>query len=271
MRIRIALSVAAALLAAVPCRAQEHSGLVLRVVSHGTGEPIAGVQVSVVGLPHTALSDATGIVRLAEIRPGSRAVRLERIGYATEQVVVDFAAGESAEGEVELNPQPVALAGVEARARGSAALRANGFYDRKRSGAGTFVDRDEVDARARVSVRVSTLLERLPGIKVIPKGTSGAMITSHRASGAGCSYAQVFLNGQRISGDPVIQPGRGGRTSGRPRFAGVDVDALITLPGVEGVEWYPGVAGLPPEFNITGGEDGGPGCGTLVIWTRQGR
>lgn len=265
---RTGLAIAiAALLAHAPVVAQEYAGLALRVVAHETGEPIAGVQVSIMGQRRTGLSDAAGVVRIAGIAPGPHAVSIERIGYASERLVVDFTAGESIEGEVELNPQAVNLAAVNVEAEGSLALRSSGFFERRKLGAGTFVTRDEVDARARVSTRMSGLLERLPGLRVIPQGGSRSLIRSHRSGGSGCSYAQIFLDGQRIAGDPIV---RLGARSGPPRFTGVDVDALTSLHHVEAVEWYPGVAGLPAQFNVSGAADGGPTCGTLLIWTRKG-
>jgi hypothetical protein len=247
--------VIAALLAHAPVAAQEYAGLALRVVAHQTGEPIAGVQVSILGQPRTGLSDASGVVRIAGIAPGPHAVSIERIGYASERLVVDFTAGESTEGEVELNPQAVNLAAVSVAAEGSLALRSSGFFERRKLGVGTFVTRDQVDARARVTTRMSSLLERLPGLRVLRRGASESYVASHRGSSASnsrCILAQVYLDGMRIGGGAV------------------DVDALTSLHNVEAVEWYPGVAGLPTEFNISGfGLNGAP-CGTLLIWTRKG-
>ncbi len=174
------------------------------------------------------------------------------------------------EGEIELVVQPVALDPVEVSAeRRTAQLQANGFFERRKYGAGTFLTRQEIEARSGQSLEPSSLLRRIPSIHLerAPSGPGYAVKT-----GRGRCYSQVYLDGILISGERTIvfRPGRAGHSQVQTQVSGVNIDQLISLPNIEAVEWYPGPAGLPPQFNRTGGADGGPSCGTLVIWTRAG-
>lgn len=269
--LQIVLLSFALLLLPLPAAAQEKGAtLVLRVLAHETGQPLGGAQVRISARAQGSVSDEAGAVRITGIPPGSHLVEIQRLGYGTERITVDFAPGAVVEGEVELDIQPVTLAPVEVSAeRRAAQLRANGFFERKKYHPGTFLTRDEIAARSGASLEPSSLLRRIPNIRLAP-GPNGRGYAV-KSSRGGC-YSQVYLDGVLISGEQTIRfrPGREGRNQVEMRTSGVNVDQLISLPNIEAVEWYAGPAGLPAQFNRTGGGDGGPSCGTLVIWTRAG-
>jgi hypothetical protein len=269
--IPIILLILASLLVPMSGAAQQRGAtLALRVLAHETGQPLEGAQVRISAQPRGSVSDEAGQVRITGITPGSHLVEVQRLGYGTERIMVDFAPGEVVEGEIELVVQPVALDPVEVSAeRRAAQLRTNGFFERRQYHPGTFLTRDEIEARSGKSLEPSALLRRIPNIHLepAPNGSGYAVKTTR-----GRCYSQVYLDGILISGErtTTFRAGRAGRGQTQTRVSGVNVDQLISLPNVEAIEWYSGPAGLPAQFNRTGGPDGGPSCGTLVIWTRAG-
>jgi hypothetical protein len=269
--IQIVLLILASLLVPMPGAAQQSSAtLVLRVLVHETERPLEGAQVRISAQARGSVSDEAGQVHITGISAGSHLVEIQRLGYGTERIMVDFAPGEVVEGEVELVVQPVALDPVEVSAeRRAAQLQANGFFERRKYGAGTFLTRQEIEARSGKSLEPSALLRRIPNIHLEPaRNGRGYAVKTTR----GRCYSQVYLDGILMSGErtTTFRAGRAGGGQTQTQVSGVNVDQLISLPNIEAVEWYSGPAGLPPQFNRTGGPDGGPSCGTLVIWTRAG-
>ena len=249
---------------------QRSATLVLRVLVHETGQPLEGAQVRISTHGLGSVSDEAGAVRITGVSAGSHLVEVQRVGYGTERIMVDFAPGEVVEGEIELVVQPVALDPVEVSAqRRAAQLQANGFFERRKYGAGTFLTREEIEARAGHSLEPSSLLRRIPNIHLEPVANGRGYAVK---TGRGRCYSQVYLDGILISGEQTttFRPGGAGRRQVQTQVSGVNIDQLISLPNIEAVEWYSGPAGLPAQFNRTGGEDGSPSCGTLVIWTRAG-
>jgi hypothetical protein len=267
--IQIVLPILASLLVPVQGTAQQSSAtLVLRVLVHETGQPLEGAQVRIPTQALGSVSDEAGAVRVTGISAGSHLVEVQRLGYGTERIMIDFAPGAVVEGEIELVVQPVTLDPLEVSAqRRAAQLQANGFFERRKYGAGTFLTREEIEPRSGNSLEPSSLMRRIQGIHLerAPNGRGYAVKTTR-----GRCYSQVYLDGMLITGEQttVSRGGRAGRN--QVRFSGVNIDQLISLPNIEAIEWYSGPAGLPPQFNRTGGSDGGPSCGTLVIWTRAG-
>jgi TonB-linked SusC/RagA family outer membrane protein len=89
----VAASVALAVLVASPLVAQD-TGTIEGTVIGAQGQPLAGVQVSVVGSQRGALTAADGSYRIAGIQAGPREIRVQRVGYRTEtqEVIVPAAA-----------------------------------------------------------------------------------------------------------------------------------------------------------------------------------
>lgn len=116
--------------------------------------------------------------------------------------------------------------------------RLAGFYERRSSGMGQFISREELERNA--ARQLTDLFRPILGLSVVPTDL-GNRVVSRRSPG--CAPA-VFLDG--------VFMGTG---------ADFDFDAVLTTEQVEGVEVYAGGSQVPPEFNR--GD-----CGALVIWTR---
>jgi hypothetical protein len=116
-----------------------------------------------------------------------------------------------------------------------------GFERRRRSPLGYFLGVDEMKARAPLFV--ADLFRTIPGVSVRPNDYSGYTVSMRgMATGAFCSPA-VFLDGVQQF-----------ETEG-------DLELLVALHDLRGVEVYPKGAVAPPQFR------GSDSCGSIVFWS----
>lgn len=269
MRPSLFLLTLAVLIPAMAAAQQRASTLSLTILGDGTEAPLPDVMVRLPGLAIGSLSDPEGRVRIAGIPIGTHVVEIQRIGYRTERVAIEFVDSIVA-GEVSLLLEPVGIAGVHASVEGqNRRLASMGFYERERTGMGRYLRREDLERNASSSNELSHALSNVPGLRLRrgPDG-QGRVITSSRGAVSPARQfclSQVILDGMRLANpDP-------------PGF--IDIDGIISIAQIEAVEWYSGPAQTPEQFNSTGsmlsvkgapGQQYGPHCGTLVIWTRGG-
>jgi mRNA-degrading endonuclease toxin of MazEF toxin-antitoxin module len=252
-----------ALVVAVPLAAQAPASFSVRVTAKESGAPLGGVQVSVRGEPRI-VTDDDGRARVEQIPPGMHIVAFRRIGYVPETFLLQFAPGAHLRDEVVLEPDPVAIAPVEVRAeRTNRALVSNGFYARRATSNGEFLDREAIERVGHGRSTVSSVLRTVQGLRLeIAAFGRGFIVTSGRANPGILErhcYAQVIVD--NVPQQPVrIAPGQ----------VAVVIDGVVSLDEVEAIEWYRGPSQTPVQFNTTGTRNSGAACGTLVIWTRMG-
>jgi hypothetical protein len=219
---------------------EEGSALTVSVRAADSQRPLPGAQVIVQGIGMGGATDPGGVLRLTALPVGARAVEVRFLGYAPERAVVVLQPGRASALAFELELQPIQLAEVKVRTRRSV-LYSNGFHDRRGSGFGTFVTRDEIeDMRPRF---LSDVLRRMAGINLASSAYGG----SSRAS----------MRGTKVLGSCPIQYYVDGTMT-----ALFNVDE-IRPEDVEGLEIYRGAATVPVTFN-----KGSAMCGVIVIWTR---
>jgi len=151
----------------------------------------------------------------------------------------------------EVDPQPLLLdsinVAVEQRSR---SLATTGFYQRSRSGFGTFIDEQRIERGSYLEL--SDLLRTVPGVRVLESGSSlkrRTVMTSYALRNLGSCFPRVYLD------DVLIETG--GRT---PPLS--DFDNLLPVHDVAGVEIYARPAEVPPRY--------GQGlCGVILIWTKR--
>jgi TonB-linked SusC/RagA family outer membrane protein len=91
----------------------QQTGAIRGTISDSTSRaPVAGVQVSIAGTSHIAISDVRGEYRLADVPTGTVTVRSQRIGYLPAQRPVTVSAGETATADFVLMPAVATLSGV---------------------------------------------------------------------------------------------------------------------------------------------------------------
>jgi hypothetical protein len=239
------LGLAGILLSAGSLEAQAESALRVFVTHADTRAPVAGAVVRVVGTSLGGITAADGSLRLAPLAAGPVRIRVQQLGYAHAEAHGVVEVGRTATVRFDLRPEPIPLAPVRVVARERRAVQMltdNGFYHRRAFGIGSFITREQIEAR---NTRVlSDVLRGVSGVALADRGRSGgtarASFTRVRDN-PGCPV-QYFLNGVPAHGLNIddVSP--------------VDVEAL---------EMYSGSSQVPIQFNRFNAR-----CGVIVIWTR---
>jgi hypothetical protein len=165
-------------------------------------------------------------------------VAVRRLGY--ESVSFSLTARDVADNslDVVLRRLATTLESVDVTAledRAKTPLR--GYDDRRARGLGTFVTREQIEARN--TRHLTDVLRQARG--VIIRGTQ-VRFTNYQAKNC---LPMVWLDGQQAPG--------------------LDLSA-VAATDVEGIELYQSIATTPAEFRRT---NQGAECGTIVIWTKR--
>ena len=109
-RIRSLMLLAFAL-AALPAlaTAQERGTVSGRVVNAGTGQPLANVQVSLVGTTLGALTDAQGRFTIRNVPAGPQELRVNRLGFGAADRRITVAPGAATTADFTLSESAIAL------------------------------------------------------------------------------------------------------------------------------------------------------------------
>ncbi|HET9983151.1 MAG TPA: TonB-dependent receptor plug domain-containing protein [Longimicrobiales bacterium] len=246
--------------AAAPLAAQSQTpaagaaSLRLRVVSDSTGAPLPGVSVQIEGAKKLrTLTDAQGYASLREIPAGWQAIALDMLGFAPLSMSVDFEAGKEMGLQLGLAPEPIVLRALEIRAEVRKRwLTSSGFYERRRTGLGTYMADSALDAVAERVSRLSDMMRGVRGVRVVVDSHGNAHLLSSRGAGSlrGPCSPRVYLDG--LPADQVN--GRAG-----------DLDGLIFPNDLAAVEVYAGPSEAPPEYGANAP------CGVVLLWTKKGK
>lgn len=199
------------------------------------GTPLQGARVVIQGMGIGALTDQHGWARVTELPAGIRSVKAFYLGFAPEEATAELLADRTTTLHLYLTVDPIELAPVTVTARRSI-LYSRGFYRRKESGQGTFLERDDI-AAMRPQL-MSDVLRRVSGVMVSRSG-----ITMRGSKNFASCPVQYYIDGT---------------------MTGVFNVDNISPEVVEGIEIYRGAATVPIEFNV-----GRAMCGVIVIWTRM--
>lgn len=210
-------------------------------VRDGTGRPLAGAEVRLVGGARLTESDEQGAFRVRARPPEGARVEIRRIGFRPETLSLP---GTTAPLQVRLTRTGQVLDPVFVVGRREIRGPMAGFYRRMSQGNGRFLTQDQIErSTAR---RMSDLLRGIPGLRVDQKRTGG---NAYRLRGAVVNPI-IWLDGIPLAG------------------AEVDLDAYDPRT-FAGIEIYSGMATVPPEF--ASGRTYSSSGGTIVLWTRQGQ
>lgn len=162
--------------------AQETGRITGTVVDTATQVPLSGAQVSIPGLGLGGLTDAQGAFLIANVPVGSQIVRVQLIGYETQELEVAVTEGEAATVAFQLTQTAVELEGVVVTALGiSREERGLGYAVQDVAG-------DDLDD-ARESNIVNSLAGKVSGVQVSDRGPLGG------------SASIVIRGANSISGD----------------------------------------------------------------------
>ncbi len=261
---------ALALLWCVASPAGAQTGAIVgRVVADSThGRQVENAEVMVPAFTLSVRTNANGEFRLAGLPAGRQRVVVRLIGYHTVIDSIAVAVGVDVRHDFVLGERAVELDSMVALAkqpRQYISPGLNGFLERMNSHMGGYFV-DDSTLRTKESDQLPDVLSsRLAGMRIYRSVGDAAYMVSTRSSGAevrggGNSkmnplprlcYSTVYLDGTLIY--DMVRMG----SDVRPP----DLNTFL-VSDLAGVEFYPGHASLPIEFQS------GP-CGTLLLWTRE--
>lgn len=219
------------------------------VVDREGQDPVEGAEVTLIAAGDTVrtLTRWNGRFVVPELPPGPVTVRVEHLAYAPEERLVEMEAGKAYQIDVTMRQEAIELPGIEVTVRARSMARyLQPFYERMDLGlGGEYLSRRDLEAWGPQPVGYA--LSKLPSVRVY-RGLGGYWDVSARGRAGACRGAAVFVDELLVH---------------RPEQGATDMLEMSTSE-VEGIEFYPGPATLPPEFNYPGVE-----C-AIVIWTRRG-
>ena len=242
--LRITRLVAALAIAFTPSSAspQKGTGTVAGIVKDSVGAVIPSVEVVVIKTGVSVRSDSRGKFIIAGVPVGATDISFRRVAFAPVILSFPIAEDDTIEAQVTLGAVATALPTTVIDAPVEHQRRLAAFEAHRRSGAGHFVTRADIEKRD--PRRLTDLLRSIPGV-TFGVGPDGAELIRFVGTPRNNCVPAFFMDGLHV------------RT--------FDIDEISPVD-IEGIELYAGSAGLPPEYNQLYG--GAPVCGTVVIWTR---
>lgn len=219
------------------------TGVVKGTVMTDARMPLTGAQIRFGNAADVAESDDAGQFTATRVNAGTMWLRVRRIGYRPESLLVTVVPGQSIAPTVVMRQIAQSIAAVKVIGRRDLIGPMAGFYKRlQMGGGGRFFT--QADIAKRQPARMTDLLRSVPGIRIESRGFDNKV----RIRGSRCSPL-VWLDGQGL-------------------FAGeFDLDSVDPAT-FEGIEIYSGPATVPLEFQ--GNQRVSSSCGTVVLWSRRG-
>ncbi len=204
----------------------------------------AGSRVEVVGTGVVVLTNEKGDFTLRNLPSGSQVLLARHLGFGAETVPVDLSVREAKQVTIKLPKYVAVIEPVVVTARRGSSLEKVGFTARKKSGAGYFLDPDQIQ-RMR-PIRLTDILRQVPGLR-INYSNDGETVSSARGvstfSGGNC--VQYYLDDMPWQS---AQPG--------------DINQFVNGSEVVGAEIYQGTS-VPAQYSR-----GMQTCTTIVLWTK---
>ncbi len=230
------------------------------VVDKTSGTPIPGATVVFLGDGRAQTTDSTGNFRFERLPVGISRFLVRADGFPAGAIIVALAAGEIMERKIELDSSAVEvrreaqrvadaddgrsrgqlLAPVTVAAERSLGPRFANFERRRKTGAGQYIVREEIDRRGYSSLQ--DIARSMRGVVVECNGDA-----------SGC-YARMVRAPMRCLPSYIVDD------NDDPEFG-----PTVPVRDIEAVEFYTGPSDVPGEY---AGRNAG--CGVIVIWTRSG-
>ena len=221
---------------------QAQTSIFVAYVIDSAGRPVSGADVQVMGTSLRTSSDDSGRFALLAVPPGKAILKVRRLGFAELTIPISVTPGLAGENRYKMMPVAEDLKKVVVRAsslkpeRYAKTGRFDSFYRRRAEGLGTFLTREDIDARN--AQKSEDLLRMVTGVRIRYRGNV-PFVQFLR-----CDQVNVYIDGIR-SHDPFR-----------------DFAAMSPLE-IEAMEIYHGLATVPPEFSPKPND-----CGAIVVWTR---
>jgi hypothetical protein len=244
------------------------SALTGRVVHQGDGKPIPDAEVWVIpGDVHTR-TDSSGQFQLYGLQPGKQFVQVRRIGFTEQRDTVSLRGGQEVVRQFALEGQFVTLDTM----RTTSPLvqyrspRLQGFETRRAEGFGRFIAEDVM--RKNDNRSVSGLVPtHIPGISIV--GYMSASYATMTRSAAASDQSDTTLRADLSDRRSPIGCWVAVYVDGIPLYTGPPAAApdlgAMRVSDYAGVEFYAGMAAIPPRFDVGKAAR----CGVLLLWTRE--
>src|SRR2546430_2542726 len=208
--------------------AQAQRGILRAFVVDSAGFPIPGAEVTIFSLGRSVRSDSAGRLVLAALPQGSIDIAIRHMGYHAQSQRVQITSAPYDSIKVTLFEQATSLDEVNISAIGRHPFF-QGFDQRRAQGVGTFITREQIDARNTLTP--SDLFRSIPQVRLVRSG-SGMGIrfptnTFVRGRGSDLCMPMIWLDGQRATG--------------------MEIDDLRATD-IEAIEMYRGASTTPPQF-----------------------
>lgn len=222
-----------------------------RVREGERGPLVSGAEVLLDGPERRrVISDGGGRFQVEELPPGSYRVRVEHLAYRAVDARIEVPSdGSTVTAELRVLPDAIPLAPIHVEVeRRSPRLDQVGFYDRMRSGFGSFIDREQIERRH--FVRTSQILRTLPRVRTVTTEGAGEIVVfrgseTYQAllTPGGTCPAVVYVDGVRQP-DAVIDH--------------------VPPDEIEALEVYAGPAQIPAQYATADNA-----CGVILVWLRD--
>lgn len=232
---------------AAPVEAQDSDSttatLTGRVVSAMSGGPLGDARVLLKGSGHGAFTDSTGHFTIRDAPAGRDTLQVSLIGFAEEQVPLTLKPDHTTRVTLMLSETVLRVEDitVEVQSPRREIGKLSEFWDRQERGLGHFITPQEIEEAN--PQHGSDLLRMVPGVRVGAYQLGQASVSFSRAR-EGCEPT-YYLDGVLRQSMHIDDLNR---------------DDLLAI------EVYSGPAETPAQYKF-----GGRSCGTIVIWTREGR
>jgi len=220
-----------------------------RVTTDG-GAAVGRAQVQAMGTNFFTQTDTLGRFRLSDLPVGPYFLRARKVGYEPVVFGVTIVRGDTVDATVTLTQFSAArgqnMDTIRVTADGDRmSRRLQGFDQRKRSGRGLFVDRNEVMLRRPQNL--TDLLRGRASIQVERNSQTGEAVVY----GPRLSISSGFCALALIIDGTLIQNAQGG------------IDSYVPVDMIAAVEVYNSGTSVPSEFARLGTD-----CGAIIVWTR---
>jgi len=241
-RMGLWVGVVAALAGVAPAaQAQAATGSIRgQIVEQGTGRPVFGARVTLLGTSKAASTDSAGRFNFYALTSGLYVVQVSDIGYTKGIYQLELGDGEAIDRVFELTPRTYGLEPmtVEARRR-LQGRRFEEFNQRAARGNGSYITAEDIARRDPINLM--DMMRTVRGVRAECAGSD--CILKFQGQPTGCEPKYILDN---LPSDSHVAQ------SLSPR-------------DVYGIEIYRGASEVPAEY---GGIDAA--CGVIVIWTKSG-
>ena len=225
---------------------------------------LPGVEISVPALSLTTRTNFAGEYHLSGIAPGRYLAIATAVGYRRVGDSITIDASGASYHDFVLATRATVLDSVVSKAAAPLPQHIspglNGFEERMHEHKGGYFVTDSILRREEDRPLADVIVAHVPGIMIQRTVGSKAYLATGRGPSAGAMsgksvscYPDVYLDGVMLA--PLPDPARPIKAVDLSQFPATDLG---------GMEFYPGGASLPIQFNHTAA-----GCGALLLWTRE--